>query len=252
MQAQDSKISIVISNKIYKYTSPKLLSFFISIVLHILVLFTLAFTLQQTPLTPMPSSQKESSYAIKLTSLQTPLPKKVVPKKEEAKITKQKIVKKSFPTLKRAKLQIAKNSKSLKNEPKQTPTKALVKVQTQVTTTPSLVSLNDTPKISSKEIPKKISSEVSQESLLAIRSLIEKSLTYPSMARRLRIEGVVVVAFVLQKDGKVLKAKILTPSANESLNSKAIETVLALSGKYPLFDETIKLKIPIAFSLKNS
>ncbi|MBU1217898.1 TonB family protein [bacterium] len=85
-----------------------------------------------------------------------------------------------------------------------------------------------------------------------IRSMIQNSLIYPLMAKKLKLEGVVVVSFVLSAEGRVESANILQKSGVTSLDSKALETVLALSGSYPSLNKTAQLQIPIAFSLKKS
>lgn len=105
-----------------------------------------------------------------------------------------------------------------------------------------------------KELPKpNVSSEdINGATLGRIRAMIENSLTYPSIARKLRIEGTVVVSFVLKSDGLVEKAEILTSSGSNLLDTKAIQTVLALSGDYPSLSKTAYLKIPIVFSLSKS
>jgi len=105
-----------------------------------------------------------------------------------------------------------------------------------------------------KELPKpNVSSEdINGATLGRIRAMIENSLTYPSVARKLRIEGTVVVSFILKPDGLVEKAEILTSSGSNLLDTKAIQTVLALSGDYPSLSKTAYLKIPIVFSLSKS
>lgn len=101
------------------------------------------------------------------------------------------------------------------------------------------------------ELPKpNVSSEdINGATLGRIRAMIENSLTYPSIARKLRLEGTVVVSFILKTDGLVEKAEILTSSGSNVLDSKAIQTVMALSGDYPSLSKTAYLKIPVSFSL---
>lgn len=100
--------------------------------------------------------------------------------------------------------------------------------------------------------PKQISPQIDPTTLGQIRFMIQNSLIYPSMARRLKIEGVVYVAFTLTRDGRVKSASIEQKSGSTSLDSKALETVLGLSGEYPKLQKEMQLKIPIAFSLKHS
>lgn len=88
--------------------------------------------------------------------------------------------------------------------------------------------------------------------LSLIRNMIQNSLVYPALAKRLKIEGVVVVSFILTRDGRVEDATIVAKSKSTSLDTKALQTVTSLSGKYPQLEKTIQLQIPIAFSLKKS
>lgn len=83
-----------------------------------------------------------------------------------------------------------------------------------------------------------------------IRAMIEKALVYPAMARRLKIEGIVDVSFVLNPNGSVKDVSIVNSSGSTVLDKKALETVLALSGSYPALGKTLRLAIPIAFELK--
>lgn len=104
------------------------------------------------------------------------------------------------------------------------------------------------------ELPKtNVSTEdINGATLGRIRAMIESSLTYPSIARKLRLEGTVTVSFILRPNGLVEKAEILSSSGSTLLDTKAIQTVLSLSGDYPTLPKTAYLKIPIAFSLTKS
>lgn len=83
-----------------------------------------------------------------------------------------------------------------------------------------------------------------------IRNMIEKALIYPTVARKLRLEGVVTVFFVLKSDGSVETAKITSSSGSRILDNKAIETILSLSGDFPALGKPVDLSIPIEFSLQ--
>ena len=85
-----------------------------------------------------------------------------------------------------------------------------------------------------------------------IRAMIENAITYPSIARKLRLEGVVLVTFILKPDGTVDTAHIKSTSGSTVLDSKAIQTILSLSGDYPALGKTFELSIPIAFNLHKS
>lgn len=91
--------------------------------------------------------------------------------------------------------------------------------------------------------------EIDGATLGRIRTMIENSLTYPAIARKLRIEGTVVVSFILKSSGLVEKVEIVTTSGSAMLDSKALQTVLALNGEYPTLAKAAFLKVPIAFSI---
>ncbi len=82
--------------------------------------------------------------------------------------------------------------------------------------------------------------------------MIEKAVVYPSIARKLRLEGVVTVFFILNSDGTVDNAKISSTSGSKLLDEKALHTILSLSGDYPALGNTVELNIPIAFNLSYS
>jgi len=82
--------------------------------------------------------------------------------------------------------------------------------------------------------------------------MIENAITYPSIARKLRLEGVVLVTFTLKPDGTVEAAHVKSTSGSNVLDTKAIQTILSLSGDYPSLGKTFELSIPIAFSLHKS
>ncbi|MBU1642601.1 TonB family protein, partial [bacterium] len=91
--------------------------------------------------------------------------------------------------------------------------------------------------------------EIDGATLGRIRTMIENSLTYPAIARRLRLQGTVVVSFILKTSGLVEKVEIVMSSGSAMLDSKALQTVLALNGEYPALTKTAFLQVPITFSL---
>lgn len=85
-----------------------------------------------------------------------------------------------------------------------------------------------------------------------IRAMIKNAVSYPSIARKMKIEGVVMVFFILNPDGTVKTAKVKTTSGSDMLDEKAVQTILGLSGRYPAPNKSLELSLPIAFSLKKS
>ena len=124
--------------------------------------------------------------------------------------------------------------------------------------TPPTLRFNDSPHLtqtqSEKELPRNPVSDnqLGGAALGHIRTMIENAITYPSIARKLRLEGVVLVTFILKPDGTVDTAHIKSTSGSSVLDSKAIQTILSLSGDYPSLGKTFELSIPIAFNLHKS
>jgi protein TonB len=82
--------------------------------------------------------------------------------------------------------------------------------------------------------------------------MIEHALTYPTIARKLRLEGVVMVSFTLNPNGTVEMAQVKSTSGSNILDTKALQTILSLSGDYPALGNTFELSIPIVFHLQKS
>lgn len=122
--------------------------------------------------------------------------------------------------------------------------------------TPPPAIKNDSPHLtaiaSEKELPRISDNPIGGAALGHIRAMIEKAITYPAIARKLRLEGVVLVTFVLKPDGTVNTAQVKNTSGSNVLDAKAIQTILSLSGDYPPLGKTFELSIPIAFSLHKS
>lgn len=101
------------------------------------------------------------------------------------------------------------------------------------------------------ELPKMpaAGNDISGAALGHIRAMIEKAIIYPTIARKLRLEGIVTVFFILNSDGTVDQLHISTTSGSKILDDKALNTILSLSGNFPALGKTVELRIPIAFKL---
>ena len=93
---------------------------------------------------------------------------------------------------------------------------------------------------------------IGPEELAHIRLMIENALSYPIIAKKLRLEGVVVVSFSLHTDGFLQNLQIVSSSGSSVLDNKALQTVASLDGEYPHLEKNVDLKLPIAFSLHKS
>ena len=84
-----------------------------------------------------------------------------------------------------------------------------------------------------------------------IRRQIQRHLYYPKMAKRLRMQGVVRVAFRVLEDGTITKIDVIS-SAKKLLSKGAIKTLKSLSLKpipRALHEKYMDINIPIEFKL---
>lgn len=247
--------SFVISKKIQLSKYLKIKAFFASLLIHATLLATSLYLLESPQEVELP---KEPSTVVVSLSAYKPMaePKKVEPltKKEvEKELDKphKKVVKKA-PLAKQTPVTPA---KTLQKIP--TPLKQELISSEAFTPHASNETSTQEPTQDNSFSPKKIQpdlskSQITPTTLGVIRALIQNALVYPAVAKKLKLEGVVIISFVLTKDGQVESAFIHTKSGSDSLDSKALKTVVALSGEYPHLDKKVDLKIPISFSLQKS
>jgi len=223
-----------------KRNKTKTIAFFISIFIHTSLIAASVMFLREPE---KPQNKTEKRIVVSLSEYVKPQVKKADPKiqKEVLKEKPKKIVKKKefLEKVKPLKKQlIEKEEKEIKKtvenvlEKKVLQSKKIAKLET---------------------LPKEPKKETIEASFLdEIRLLIQSSLRYPSMARRLKIQGVVLVSFKLDKNAKVVIASVKKSSGSSLLDSRALDTVKDLSGRYPTLSRTVELKIPIAFSLNKN
>ena len=149
-----------------------------------------------------------------LAQVSTPIKKKIEkPKKEniQKKVVKEPIIEKNqnFP------------------EPKQN---ALIEEK----------QINTKPQIDEKK-------EYLDKNLALIRSLINENVKYPSKAKKLSIEGIVVVKFKILEDGSVENIQIIEGHA--LLRSSTIEAIEEASKSFPKSEMSIEIQIPIEYKL---
>ncbi|WP_373073037.1 energy transducer TonB [Sulfurimonas sp.] len=231
--------------------SSKVIALFISVFVHSSLVAASIFMLLEPAQTQSSSNQKMVVTLNEYVALAEPKVEKKVEKTEqpkpkvEPKPKKIKEVKKEKKVPKNPLKKVVKEVK--KPAPKPVETKTKEKVEDKIVTK-EIVALEKSETVSVE--PKK--EAVDPTLLQIIRSMIQKSLVYPSMARRLKIEGIVTIGFKLNKNAQVVLANVENSSGSSLLDARALETVESLSGSYPSLSKPIELKIPIAFSLKKS
>ena len=253
--------SFIISKKIHRENEYKTKAFLASVVLHA-TLFAGVFYVLQTqkvvheslsaPLhislaSYMPTPKPLKKEVVVTQKSQTPPPKKVVKKEIQKEVPKE-----VMPTPQQMPQEITKEEVL----PAEAFTPPMSKEESRLVNNDEMK-----PQYSPKEplmpLPKEQPAPTTKSTLEPtllglIRTMIQESLRYPALAKRLKLEGIVVVSFVLTRDGRVESAEIVQKSGSSSLDAKAIETVLSLSGSYPLLENEVTLQIPIAFSIKKS
>jgi TonB family protein len=87
-----------------------------------------------------------------------------------------------------------------------------------------------------------------------IRQLIEKNKFYPAPARRLRIEGEILLRFVINRNGQMTNLEFLQKTKFEPLNAAAKSAVIQVK-KFPpippeILDEELIINQKISFKLE--
>ena len=87
-----------------------------------------------------------------------------------------------------------------------------------------------------------------------IRQRILQKKVYPRLAKRMRKQGVVKVAFTLSKNGALSRLRILQSSGVKSLDKAALQAVKKV-GRFPAFPagirkHSINYIIPITYRLR--
>lgn len=86
-----------------------------------------------------------------------------------------------------------------------------------------------------------------RRNLLLIKKQIQKQVKYSKMAKRMNIQGNVVVEFVLSNDGSIREIKAL--SGHKLLRKSTIKAIHKASTYFPKVKKTITIKVPIEYKL---
>lgn len=239
-------------------------SFFISIVIHLILLFSAFFAWSSYSETK--DEYKEESIHLQLCNvkyeqealsakkpIEPKVQKKIVeapePKPEPKPPKKEIAIEKALPKAK----EIQKSE--VLEEPKEEEKVIEVeqeKVKEVAISTPKKVDME--PKKKAVEPKSEQSREVdATEEYLKINTqkiseLIRENLYYPMAARKRNITGRVSVKFTLCADGKVKNIKIIDASS-DILSRAALKTIEELSGKFPKPGTNLVLTLPIDYNL---
>jgi periplasmic protein TonB len=89
--------------------------------------------------------------------------------------------------------------------------------------------------------------EYLDKNLVLIRSLINENVKYPTKAKKLSIEGIVVVKFRILEDGSVQNIQII--EGQTLLRNSTIEAIEEASKNFPKSEISIEIQIPIEYKL---
>jgi protein TonB len=104
-----------------------------------------------------------------------------------------------------------------------------------------------------KAIPegqKKLEEEFLRSNLEVISGIIKQNMNYPMLARRLGMEGKVVISFLLTKDGYIRYIKVEESSGYKILDDNAINTVKKIEKLIPKPPVDVKIRLPIIYKLE--
>ncbi len=87
--------------------------------------------------------------------------------------------------------------------------------------------------------------------LRAVKSSIDKSLDYPRKARKMRMQGEVIVGFLWTTHKQLKNLKILKSSGYDVLDENALQTIQKASVRFPAYTNNVHLQIPIVYRLTN-
>lgn len=248
---------IVISEKIYSDSFLKTKAFFASLFIHTALLVGI-FHFASTQFVKVEESES-ASITISLSDYVPPsvttkteplkeilTPKKIVQKPKKTSVVQPtSVIKKRTPEM----IQPKENSAVVSSEAF---TPAVQNVEQPVTEESEVISsaISDSNSPSANVSLSK--QEIKNEELARIRLMIQNSLRYPAIAKKLKVEGVVFITFSLSSGGHVENLQLLQSSGSSALDNRALQTVSSLDGEYPHLSKKVDLKIPISFSLQKS
>ncbi|EEP3708034.1 energy transducer TonB [Campylobacter jejuni] len=160
-------------------------------------------------------------------------PSNIQPKEPVQEIIKKPKPRKEKPIIKPKKIIPPANAKAISQSKKDTSSQQpIAQQQTPQTNSYQSVSLTS-----------------NSELLKEIKSAIDEALIYPRQARKMRMSGEVLVEFTWTKNKKLENLKILKPSKYDFLNKSALETIYIASKKFPQYEKTFHIKIPLIYKL---
>ena len=190
--------------------------------------------------------EKKSIQKISLNHIEL----KEEPKKEDVKeLVEEKIIQKP---IEEKKVVEKPTEKKIEKPKEQVVKKEIPKKQEEKTTQKEVAKeiVENQPKseiVENKVVQKDIQKEYIDNNLALIRTLINENINYPAKARKLSIEGIVVVKFKISENGSVEDIVVL--EGHRFLQNATIEAIEEASKKFPKTNKSIEIQIPIVYKL---
>ncbi|MDE5925992.1 MAG: energy transducer TonB [Helicobacter sp.] len=87
--------------------------------------------------------------------------------------------------------------------------------------------------------------------LKAVKLATDNATIYPRQARKIRIQGKVLVEFLWTKQKQLKDLKIIKSSGYEILDKNTLQTIQRASVDFPVYTNNVRLQIPIIYQLKD-
>ena len=190
--------------------------------------------------------EKKSIQKISLNHIEL----KEEPKKEDVKeLVEEKIIQKP---IEEKKVVEKPTEKKIEKPKEQVVKKEIPKKQEEKTTQKEVAKeiVENQPKseiVENKVVQKDIQKEYIDNNLALIRTLINENINYPAKARKLSIEGIVVVKFKIRENGSIEDIVVL--EGHRFLQNATIEAIEEASKKFPKTNKSIEIQIPIVYKL---
>lgn len=220
--------------------------FVIAIVISSLLHGGIFYSLDEPPLKLKPKEMVEISMVDEV----------VAKKLDEPKwVEKPKPVQKPKPVLKRVQ-----KPKPKKPAPKPEPKQEEIKQEEAKQEQPKQEVAETSERVDEPQVDEQSASQTEQnlsassselDSYLAkLRAKIEQNLRYPLLAKRLKLEGEVMISFSILEDGAIKKLTIISSSGSKSLDEAAIKTIEAILPFEKPPKKDMQVEVPIRFSLR--
>ncbi len=226
-------------------------SFFIAFICYVLFAIAIFYILSNNEIIKIQEENKTISLnhielKPEVQTEQKELPKEeILPKEEKKEIKKvvEKAIEKPKPIIEKKVLNKVVEEKVLEKKEQVETTKQTVEdTQKQVTTTTSELQTQTLAKPVVDEKKEYLDKYLSQ-----IRDLINQNVKYPPKAKKLSIEGTVLVRFKITPNGDVEDITII--DGHKFLQDATIEAIEEASKSFPKTNKSIEIQIPIEYKL---